>query len=141
MSMRWSDRRLSPRRRERLRPRFADRSDTAVGRARLRPRLQTFATSIEPILSAHGCDNLNCHGGGIRGTFELSPNGNKNVQFDFDQACMQVNGRDPVASPLIMKPLAPECGGPRHAGGFVFSELNDPNYLAILTWIEAGEYR
>ena len=100
-----------------------------------------FATSVDSLLSAHGCDNATCHGGGIRGTFELSPNGNKNVQFDFEQARMQVNGHDPVASPLIMKPLAPECGGPGHAGGYTFTELDDPDYLAILAWIEAGEYR
>jgi hypothetical protein len=87
------------------------------------------------------CDNLTCHGGGIRGTFELSPSGDKDVAFDFAQARLQVNGNDPVSSPLIMKPLAPECGGPGHAGGFVFTELDNPDYLAILAWIEAGEYR
>ncbi len=32
-----------------------------------------FVTEIDTILTAQGCDNLNCHGGGIRGTFELSP--------------------------------------------------------------------
>ncbi len=100
-----------------------------------------FATTIDSLLSAHGCDNVTCHGGGIRGTFELSPNGDKNVQFDFQQARMQVNGTNPVSSPLIMKPLAPECGGPGHAGGYVFTELDDPDYLAILAWIEAGEYQ
>jgi hypothetical protein len=100
-----------------------------------------FATSIDSLLSSYGCDNMTCHGGGIRGTFELSPAGNKDVGFDFAQARLQVYGNDPVSSPLIMKPLAPECGGPGHAGGFVFTELDDPNYLAILAWIEAGEFR
>jgi hypothetical protein len=100
-----------------------------------------FAATIDPMLSSLGCDNLSCHGGGIRGTFELSPNGNKDVAFDFEQARMQVDGRNPPASPLVAKPLAPECGGPGHAGGFVFTELDDPNYLTILAWIEAGEYR
>jgi hypothetical protein len=99
-----------------------------------------FASSIDPLLSAYGCDNPTCHGGGIRGTFELSPAGNKDFAFDFAQARLQVNGHDPVSSPLIMKPLAPECGGPGHAGGFVFTELDNPDYLAILAWIEAGEF-
>jgi hypothetical protein len=99
-----------------------------------------FASNIDSLLSAHGCDNLSCHGGGIRGTFELSPAGDKDIAFDFAQARLQVNGYDPVSSPLIMKPLAPECGGPGHAGGFVFTELDDPDYLAILAWIEAGEF-
>ena len=100
-----------------------------------------FACTVDSLLSAHGCDNATCHGGGIRGTFELSPNGNKNIPFDFEQSRLQVNGVDPVSSPLVMKPLAPECGGPGHAGGYVFTELDDPDYLAILAWIEAGEYR
>ncbi len=102
---------------------------------------EVFASTIDPILSSHGCDNATCHGGGIRGTFELSPNGAKNVQFDFEQARLQVNGYMPEQSALALKPLAPECGGPGHAGGYVFTELDDPDYLAILAWIEAGEYR
>jgi hypothetical protein len=73
-----------------------------------------FATRIDSLLSAYGCDNLTCHGGGIRGTFELSPSGDKDVAFDFAQARLQVNGTT-VSSPLIMKPLAPS-GGPGHAG-------------------------
>lgn len=99
-----------------------------------------FASSVDPLLSAYGCDNATCHGGGIRGTFELSPAEDKDIAFDFAQARLQVNGYDPVSSPLIMKPLAPECGGPGHAGGFVFTELDNPDYLAILAWIEAGEF-
>ncbi len=99
-----------------------------------------FAASIDPMLSSHGCDNATCHGGGIRGTFELSPAGNKNIAFDFEQARMQVDGNNPPMSALAAKPLAPECGGPGHAGGYVFTELDDPDYLAILAWVEAGEY-
>jgi hypothetical protein len=100
-----------------------------------------FASQIDPILTAHGCDNLNCHGGGIRGTFELSPQGDKNAAFDFAQASLQVYPPDPADSPLVVKPLAEECGGTTHAGGAAFTSLDDPDYLAILTWIEAGEYR
>jgi len=100
-----------------------------------------FVTQIDPILSAHGCDNLSCHGGGIRGTFELSPAGDKDVGLDYTQACLQVLPSDPVMSPLIAKPLAEECGGIPHAGGKTFYSLDDPDYLAILAWIEAGEYR
>ena len=99
-----------------------------------------FTSTIEPILSAYGCDNVACHGGGIRGTFELSPNGNKNFAFDFEQARMQVDGNNPPMSLLAAKPLAPECGGPGHAGGYVFYRLDHPDYVAILEWIEAGEW-
>lgn len=97
-----------------------------------------FAASVEPVLASLGCDNTNCHGGGIRGTFQLSPPGNKDTHYDFKQACMQVSPWDPKDSPLVMKPLAEECGGATHAGGAFFFSLDDPNYLALLQWAESG---
>ena len=100
-----------------------------------------FKSTIDPILSSQGCDNMNCHGGGIRGTFQLSPPGDKDPGFDFNQACLQVFPPNPASSPLVMKPLAEECGGAAHGGGPYFFSLTDPNYVAILTWIENGEYR
>jgi hypothetical protein len=100
-----------------------------------------FTSQIDPILTARGCDNSSCHGGGIRGTFELSPSNDNDPQFDFSQASLQVAPTNPPQSPLVMKPLAEECGGPGHAGGAAFTSLDDPDYLAILAWIEAGEYQ
>jgi len=100
----------------------------------------TFSTTIEPILSGQGCDNMNCHGGGIRGTFQLSPPNAKDVHFDFSQACMQVTPWDPKNSPLAMKPLAEECGGATHGGGAFFFTLDDPNYVAILQWVGSGHF-
>jgi hypothetical protein len=104
----------------------------------------TFAAEIDPILTANGCDNIACHGGGIRGTFELSPSADKDVAFDFDQAVLQVNGDAPAASPLLMKPLAEEAGGSAHAADpeqSGFMSTSDPDYEAILAWIESGEYQ
>jgi hypothetical protein len=100
----------------------------------------SFAASVEPVLSAQGCDNLNCHGGGIRGTFQLSPPNAKDAHYDFNQACMQVTPADPKNSPLAMKPLAEECGGATHGGGAFFFSLDDPNYVAILQWVESGVF-
>jgi hypothetical protein len=100
-----------------------------------------FAAQVDPILTAHGCDDANCHGGGIRGTFELSPDTDKDIAFDFAQAGLQVVAANPPASPLVLKPLDPSCGGVAHGGGSFFHSLDDPDYLAILAWIEAGEYR
>jgi hypothetical protein len=100
-----------------------------------------FSAGIEPILTSHGCDNMNCHGGGIRGTFQLSPPGDKDTHFDFAQACMQVTPTDPANSPLAMKPLAEECGGATHGGGAFFFSLDDPDYVAILQWVESGEFK
>lgn len=100
-----------------------------------------FTTTIDPMLSQLGCDNLNCHGGGIRGTFELSPPNDNDPSFDYEQASLQVFPPNPMESPLVMKPLAAECGGANHAGGSFFFSLDDPDYVAMLTWIENGEYR
>jgi len=99
-----------------------------------------FVNTVDPILSAQGCDNLNCHGGGNRGTFDLSPYNDKDPGFDYTQASLQVFPGDPVRSPLIMKALAEECGGATHGGGAFFFSLDDPDYVAILTWIENGEF-
>ncbi len=103
-----------------------------------------FAMAISPLLTNRGCDNVACHGGGLRGSFELSPADDKNVAFDFLQVARQVDPADPEASSLLMKPLAPEAGGDVHTAdpevsGFLTTD--DPDYQAILAWIEAGEYQ
>ena len=100
-----------------------------------------FAAAIDSILTDKGCDNLSCHGGGIRGTFELSPVGNKDIDMDFAQASLQVDGTDHPASRLLQKPLDESAGGVAHAGNAVFTSTSDPGYQAILTWIQAGEYQ
>jgi hypothetical protein len=100
-----------------------------------------FAAQIDPIMTTLGCDDVNCHGGGIRGTFALSPENDKDVAFDFAQASLQVYPQNPPASALVLKPLDEACGGVGHGGGSFFHTLDDPDYLAILAWIEAGEYR
>ena len=32
-----------------------------------------YNATVAPILTVKGCDNIACHGGGLRGSFELSP--------------------------------------------------------------------
>ncbi len=103
-----------------------------------------FAASVAPVFSARGCDTIECHGGGIRGTFALSPSADKDFDFDFAQARLQVNGDDPASSPLRLKPLSTAVGGAAHAGdadGGIFMSTADPDYQTVLSWIEAGEYR
>jgi hypothetical protein len=103
----------------------------------------TFVSTVAPIMTARGCDTVACHGGGIRGTFQLSPDTDKDVGLDFGQASLQVNGVNPPMSPLLMKPLAESAGGSAHAGspqtGFV--DESDPDYQTILAWISAGEFQ
>jgi len=99
-----------------------------------------FATQIDSILTAKNCDNLACHGGGIRGTFELSPVTAKDIDLDFAQASLQVSPTDPASSPLLVKPLDEAAGGVIHTGGTGFMSTGDPGYQAILAWIESGQY-
>jgi hypothetical protein len=100
-----------------------------------------FEQVIEPILVRHGCDaGGDCHGGGIRGTLELSPQSDKDPAFDFTQVSLQVNGYDPAASPVLTKPLAEDAGGAPH-GFEPFADTQDADYQTILAWIESGSFQ
>jgi hypothetical protein len=100
-----------------------------------------FSETVAPVLTRQGCDlGGDCHGGGIRGTFALSPVDRKSVAFDFEQASLQVEPYDPPESPLLEKPLAVAAGGTPHSHQ-PFASTNDPDYVAIREWIERGEFR
>lgn len=102
---------------------------------------ELFEAAVAPVLTAQGCDAAgDCHGGGIRGTYELSPTSAKNLDFDFGQSVLQVDGYNPTMSPLLLKPLAEATGGSPH-GVTAFADTDDPGYLAILDWILQGEFR
>ena len=97
-----------------------------------------FQTNVEPILTRQGCDaGGDCHGGGIRGTLQLSPVGAKDAQFDFDQVVLQVSMTSPDASPILTKPLALTAGGTPHSYK-PFASTEDPDYEAIRLWILDG---
>jgi hypothetical protein len=99
-----------------------------------------YVQLVAPVLEAEGCHSPACHGGGIRGTFELSPASALDTRYDFEQAILQVDGEDPAASPLLTMPLQPSAGGAPHSVD-AFETTDDPGYLAILTWIEDGEFQ
>jgi hypothetical protein len=108
------------------------------GGQRLVLSLTEFEQSVEPVLVRQGCDATgDCHGGGIRGTFQLSPPGAKDVQFDFDQASLQTSVTSRPSSLLLTKPLALAAGGTPHAVK-PFASTSDPDYQAILQWILDG---
>jgi len=108
------------------------------GGQRLELSAERFAAEVEPVLMARGCDaGGDCHGGGIRGTFELSPASAKDVEFDFEQARLQVRPTDRAESPLLTKPLAEPLGGAPHSYE-PFTSTDDPDYQVILAWINAG---
>jgi hypothetical protein len=97
-----------------------------------------FEQSVEPVIVRQGCDAVgDCHGGGIRGSLELSPPGAKDVQFDFDQIVLQVSASTPGSSPVLTEPLALTAGGTPHAYK-PFQTITDPDYQTIHGWIMAG---
>jgi len=99
-----------------------------------------FQQTVAPVLVEYGCHAVECHGGGIRGTFELSPPELPDAAFDFAQARLQVNPVEPDRSPLLAKPLAQEAGGEQHSWE-PFSTPDHEGYRAIRDWIRSGELR
>jgi len=99
---------------------------------------EQFETVVEPILIQQGCDALgDCHGGGIRGSLQLSPPEAKNSRFDFDQIVLQVSAASPTASPVLTEPLAESAGGTSHSVE-PFADTSHADYQAILQWIHDG---
>jgi hypothetical protein len=97
-----------------------------------------FATRVEPVLGAHGCDVAgDCHGGGIRGTLELSPPTAKDTLFDYDQVALQVSPAVAESSDILLRPLTMAAGGRPHPYK-TFADTTDPGYQSILAWIRAG---
>ena len=100
-----------------------------------------FVTSVAPVLARNGCDaGGDCHGGGIRGTLALSPQGAKDPAFDFAQVSLQVDPIEIDSSHILTKPLALAAGGVPH-GVKVFATTADSGYQAIHTWLLHGVLR
>jgi hypothetical protein len=98
----------------------------------------TFASQVEPVLMRQGCDATgDCHGGGIRGTLQLSPPGAKDTQFDFNQVILEVYPTERDSSLILTKPLALSAGGVPHSYK-PFASVADTDYQAIHGWIMAG---
>ena len=99
---------------------------------------QQFEQTVQPVLVARGCDATgDCHGGGIRGSLQLSPPGAKDAAFDFGQVSLQVSAANRASSPILTEPLAIAAGGTAHSVK-PFDSRSDPDYQTILAWIMAG---
>jgi hypothetical protein len=98
----------------------------------------TFVSKVEPVLVRQGCDATgDCHGGGIRGTLQLSPPGAVDPQFDFNQVILEVYPTNRDNSLILTKPLALSAGGVPHSYK-PFASVADTDYIAIRSWIDAG---
>ncbi len=99
---------------------------------------ERFESDVAPVLMNRGCDaEGDCHGGGIRGTLQLSPASAKDLRFDFDQVVLQVSATSPDESPILTEPLELGAGGTPH-GFKAFADTSDTGYQAIRGWILAG---
>jgi hypothetical protein len=56
---------------------------------------------------------------------------------NFDVVTQLVNTASPATSRLLLKPLDPAAGGMGHTGGTFWRSRNDPEYLAVLKWIQS----
>jgi hypothetical protein len=56
---------------------------------------------------------------------------------NFDVVSQLVNTADPESSRLLLKPLAPDAGGLTHTGGTYWTSKDDPQYVALLDWIQS----
>ena len=56
---------------------------------------------------------------------------------NFDVVTELVNTASPATSRLLLKPLDPAAGGMGHTGGTFWKSRTDPEYLALLKWIES----
>lgn len=97
-----------------------------------------YVAEVAPVLHAKGCDaEGDCHGGGIRGSLELSPASAKDLRFDFDQVALQVRPSPRDSSPILTEPLALAAGGTPH-GFKPFDNTADPDWQTIRAWVLAG---
>ena len=88
--------------------------------------------------SSDGCDaEGDCHGGGIRGTLQLSPPTAKDAHYDFAQVSLQVTANFPGQSPILTRPLALAAGGTSHSVK-VFADTNDAEWRTMRAWVRAG---
>jgi hypothetical protein len=57
-------------------------------------------------------------------------------RLNYDMVAKLVNASDPPSSKLLRKPLAAGAGGEGHTGGTFWESTDDPEYQAVLEWIE-----
>jgi hypothetical protein len=56
---------------------------------------------------------------------------------NFDVVTKLVNTASPATSRLLLKPLDPSAGGMGHTGGSFWKSRSDPEYQAVLKWIQS----
>lgn len=97
-----------------------------------------FRTTVQPILTRHGCNAGSCHGAPQSDFYITCGTSDDEVAFNFSQAWSFVN--TPVEDSQILRiPLAVGAGGRGHTGGDQFAGTDDADYKIIRGWaMQAG---
>ena len=103
-----------------------------------------FKSSVEPIFlkkrEGHGrCYVCHAESNNAFRLEKLSPGSTswteEQSRRNFTTVSNLVTPNDPLSSPLLLRPLAPEAGGnPFHSGGRQFSSKNDPDWKTVAEW-------
>ncbi len=96
----------------------------------------SFSENVIPIFSEQGCTNGSCHGNGFEsGTLNLDASLSGGISAVHEEILEgRIDEENPSSSLILIKPLGLE----NHGGEERFSGLEDPNYITIFCWIEAG---
>ncbi len=129
-------------------PMGAQEANTASARPPM-PSFDVFKKEIEPIFLKQRPGHARCYGchSQLGRLFHLQPLApgtehwsEEQSQQNFQSALWVVDLANPLASRLLVHPLAPEAGGDAfHSGGRQFESQNDPDWRAIARWIGAGK--
>jgi hypothetical protein len=132
----------------------ADREDVAPTRAELERRnFEVYRRNVEPIFtrprgypdSGESAACVMCHVWQTSLRFQLQPMTETpdgwawtpaQSTLNYQMVTQLVNASDPARSKLLSKPLAEDAGGEGHTGGDFWASTSDPEYQAILDWIE-----
>jgi hypothetical protein len=105
-----------------------------------------FRDRVQPIFLAKRPGHarcLVCHENGTPRLQELSPGSTtwneEQSRKNFDAWKRVVNINNPMASRLLLHPLAPDAGGdPFHAGGKHFKSKDDPEWQVLAGWVRTA---
>lgn len=111
-----------------------------------------FVVNVNPLFStpinARVCSDSGCHNvnGGSGGSFRLYPNLDSNANAcdpemlaNYISAKAFANLNSAENSKLVLEPLAGSFSlTGSHAGGDIFPDTADPNYTAIISWINGA---
>ena len=116
-----------------------------AGKSQASLDFQTYRTRVEPIFlkkRENGVHCYDCHSV-LATPLKLQPLNpgssswtEEQSRQNFQAVSQVIDRSDPLKSPLLLHPLAPEAGGdPMHTGGKFWKSQTDPEWQAIASWI------